>query len=148
MQMDFDDSDFDTMILEVLEDGLMLMYTIMRVCSSTCDFFNPNKLEEGGQGTIDHKCGVCHQLGSMCKLSHPFKTLVDFIIGEFDELCTLVDLVISTHTRSTWELFKFFGRPMKLSSQQQLFNFIFYMKYNKVIIYDAYVWSLVLFYTK
>ena len=43
--MDFDDSDFDTMMLEVLEDGLMLMYTIMRVCSSTFDFFKPNKLE-------------------------------------------------------------------------------------------------------
>lgn len=56
--MDYDDSDFDNMTLEVLEDGLVLMYTIMRVCSSTIEFFNPNKLEEGGQGTINHECGV------------------------------------------------------------------------------------------
>ena len=84
----------------------------------------------------------------MRKLSHPFKTLANIIAGGFEDLCALVVLVISTHTRSTGELFKFFSRPMKLSSQQQLFNFIFYMKYNKVTIYDSYVWILVSFYTK
>jgi len=122
IKMDYDDSDFDNMTLEVLEDGLVLMHTIMRVCSSTFDFFNPNKLE-GGQGKINHECGVRDRLGSMRKLPHPFKTLANFIIEEFDELCILVVLVISTHTRSTRELFKFFDCLMKLSSQQQLFNF-------------------------
>ena len=132
----------------MLEDGLVLMYTIMRVCSSTFEFFNPNKLEEGGQGTINHECGVRDRLGSMRKLPRPFKTLANFIIEEFDELCTLVVLVISIHTRSTKELFKFFNCPMKLSSQQQLSNFILYMEYNYVTIYDASVWISVLFRTK
>ena len=79
-------------------------------------FSNPNIVEEGGQGTTDYECGVLNRLGSMRKLSHPFKTLANFIIGEFDESCTLVVLVISTHDiRSTRELLKFFGCPMKLS---------------------------------
>lgn len=44
IKMDYDDSDFDNMTLEVLEDGLVLMHTIMRVCSSTFDFFNHTNL--------------------------------------------------------------------------------------------------------
>lgn len=56
--MDFDDSDFDTMMLEVLEDGLVLMYTIMRVCLSTCDFFHPNKLEVKEQLITNTVCAT------------------------------------------------------------------------------------------
>ena len=53
----FDDSSNDE-ILEEFDDKLMVSYTIMVICANTREFNNPNELEDGSQGVVDHNHGV------------------------------------------------------------------------------------------
>ena len=48
----------DDKILEVLEDEFMVNYAILYVCANTWEVFNPNELEDGGQGVVDHNHGL------------------------------------------------------------------------------------------
>ena len=70
-----------------------------------------------------------------------FKTLMSFIVVEFDELCGLVVLVIASHVWSIGEVDKFLGCSMKLCLQQHFLNFLLYMKYDNITSYDAFKWN-------
>ena len=51
MWIDSDDSSHDD-ILEKLEDEVMVFYTMMAICAHSWAFFDPNELEDGGQGVV------------------------------------------------------------------------------------------------
>lgn len=66
---------------------------------------------------------------------------MNFIVPEFIELCTLVCPTILANARSTGVPHVVTGRPMKLSPEQRLMNFILFMKCDNVVTWDAFVWN-------
>lgn len=49
--------DIDDKIMQNLEGDVLIIYIMMMVACNTHNLFHPNKLEEGGQTTGNHKPG-------------------------------------------------------------------------------------------
>jgi hypothetical protein len=47
------DDSSDDKILEVFEDEFMVIYNIAYVCTNIWEVFDPNEVEDGGQGEVD-----------------------------------------------------------------------------------------------
>lgn len=76
MWFSFNNSSND-MILEELEDEFMVIYTMMFICINVCEFLNPNELEEGGQGVVDHNHivhGVFLHMRAIHEIWRPLQT--------------------------------------------------------------------------
>jgi hypothetical protein len=67
-----------------------------------------------------------------------FKTFINFLLEEFEELVQLVIQIIINHASSTGERYHNFKQPSKLYLEQHLFNFILYMKHDNVTKYDVF----------
>lgn len=72
----FSDNNSDGEILEELEDGFMIIYNMIFVCTNTYEFFNPHELKDGGQRVLDHNRGVHDVLLHMRANSQPLQTLL------------------------------------------------------------------------
>jgi len=70
-----------------------------------------------------------------------FKTLTNFTLQKFEELVALVVPTIDTHVQSTNDAHIVCGRPTKLTLEQQLLQFILYMKHDNVVMFDAFMWN-------
>lgn len=46
-------------ILKDLDDKFIVFYTMESICANTWKFFNPNELEDGGQGIVDRNYAMC-----------------------------------------------------------------------------------------
>lgn len=143
--VDSDDSsgtDTDGEILQELEEDILIVYTMMMVACNTHNMFNPNKFEEGGQTTVNHNVGVTDILSRMREVPVLFKVLTNFEVREFDELSSLVCPTINDNARSTGVERVLSGRPMKLTPEQRLLNFIMYLKHDNVISYESFQWNV------
>lgn len=109
--------------LEKLEDDVMVINTTMVVCANMWEFFSPNELKDGGQGVVDHNCSVHDAPLHMRTVPYNFKTFMNFTVVDFDEFFGLVVPIIASRARSTGEVHKLLGCPMRLFPQQHLFNF-------------------------
>jgi hypothetical protein len=70
-----------------------------------------------------------------------FKTLTNFILPKFEELTTLGVPTIESHVWSTDDAHIVCGQLTKLTSEQQLLQFILYMKHDNVVMFDAFMWN-------
>lgn len=59
----------DDEVLQELEENISIVYTMMIVTCNIHNLFNPNKLEEGGQTTVNHNVGVTGVLNWMRDVS-------------------------------------------------------------------------------
>lgn len=104
---------------------------MMMVASiSAYEFFNAYELEQGGNPFVDANVSVRHMLSNMHALPSPFKNNYNLTLPKFKELCTLVMPIKIEHARSISVARKVSGRPMKLSPENRILNFILYMKYS------------------
>ena len=126
MWLDSDDSSNDE-ILEELEDEFKVFYTMVAICANTWKFFNPNELKYGGQGAVDHNRGVHDVILLMRAIPENFKTLTNFTLPEFDELCGLVMPMIASHALFRGEVHKL-SHHVTSCPQQWLFIFFPYME--------------------
>lgn len=78
------------------------------------NLFNPNKLDEGGQTTINHDVGVMVVLSQMHKVHVLFKVLIEFEVQEFNKLASIVCPTIcdNAHTMGVKRVMN--GKLMKL----------------------------------
>lgn len=76
-------------LLQELENNILLVYTMMMAACNTCNLFNANELDKGGQHTINHNEGDIAILSQMYEVPTLFKTLTDFEAGKFDLLASL-----------------------------------------------------------
>lgn len=72
---------------------------MMYVCTNIKDIFNSNEQEDGGKGVVDHNYNAHDIRLHMKVIPQIFKTLMDFIVIEFDELYELVVVVITSHVQ-------------------------------------------------
>ncbi len=110
-------------------------------CVNTWEFFTPTKLEEGGGQPMDTNIGLRDGLTTMQGMPSLFKSLTNLNLIKFEELAQLVVLNIIGHVRPIREPHRIFGQPSNLTPKQHLFNFILYMKHNKITKYDASLWN-------
>lgn len=82
---------FDTVekLLQELENNILSVYTMMMATWNTCNLFNTNELDKGGQHTINHNEGDSDILSQMYEVPSLFKTLTDFEVGKIDLLASL-----------------------------------------------------------
>jgi len=80
-------------------------------------------------------------LAAMWTTPSLFKTLTNFTLPKFEELTTLVVPTIESHVRSTDDAHIICGQLTKLTLEQPLFQFILYMKYDNVVMFDAFMWN-------
>jgi hypothetical protein len=70
----------------------------------TLYMFNSNKLNLGVGQLIDHKMGVRHVLSTMRVTLGLLKTLTNFCLSKFEELCVLVVPSIEVDARAIGEV--------------------------------------------
>ena len=108
---------------------------------NTLDFFHTNEWEHGGQDSVNPHEGVRDILGSMRSTLGLFKVLTNFSIEEFDELCIIVCPTIIAHALSIGDLCILFGRPSKLTPEQQLLGFLLYLKHDSTTALPGFLWN-------
>ena len=85
--------------------------------------------------------GPRDQLGLIQISASYFKTLTNFSIGEFEELCRVVVPTIAQHARYTGLPKAPAGRPSKLDPAQRLLSCILYLKDASSVALDAFEWN-------
>ena len=118
-----------------------MLFQYVVLATNVHHLFNANKWEESGQQLVNPNFGVCDMLPWLKKTPGMFKTVTNFILPEFGKLCTMVCLFIAGNARSTSELQTLRERPPKLSLEERLLNFIWYMKCDSVTTYGLYHWN-------
>ena len=94
------------------------------------------------QLSVEPNSEVKDVLASMKIVPDVFRTLTNFAIIEFEELCTVVCPVIVLHARSTGDVIvQGRGRPPKLSPQQRLLAFVLYLKHDNTTMFEAHQWN-------
>lgn len=116
-------------ILEELAEGVLMVDTIMVVACNTHNLFNPSELHDGGQTTINHNVGVTYVLIRMREVLALVKVLTCFEVDELDACPTICNNTYNIGVERVMN-----GRPMKLTHEQHLLNFIIYLKHDNVII--------------
>lgn len=129
----------DELLQAMEEDDIVMLIELLTVIAGTQELFNPNELRN--QGSVDHTIGARDTLGAMLKTPWFFKTLTNFEVHEWQELCSLVVPTIESNARSTGLPHLVSGRPMKLTPAQRLMNFVLYMKHDNTIQWDAFTWN-------
>lgn len=90
------------------------------------------------QNFVNPHVGVRNQLASLLQTPSLLKVLTNFTVDQFEELCSAVCPLLILYARSTGKLRSGAGRPPKLSPQQRLLHFIFYMKLDNVVRLDVF----------
>jgi hypothetical protein len=118
-----------------------MVFAIVIVKVNTLDTFNSNKLNLGVGQLINHKMGVWDVLSTMWITLGLLKTLTNFILSKFEELCVLVVPTMEAHVRAIAEAHISPKWPTKLIPNQCLLQFILYMKHDNVVMYDVFMWN-------
>jgi hypothetical protein len=134
-------SSSDDEVFELMEEEAQMVMQVAIASSSSFHLFNGNEWTEGGFHTVNREEGVRDVLASMRTTPTLFKGNTNFTLPEFDELCALVTPFIVDNARSTGEGHISRGRPMKLSPEQRLLNFILYLKHDNITLFDTYLWN-------
>lgn len=92
-------SSSDNEFFQDLDKEFQVLLRALTLATNTDDFFNSNEMDS--QGIVNHNIGVRDCLGSMLETPWFFKTLTNFLVLEFMELCTLVYPTILSNARST-----------------------------------------------
>jgi hypothetical protein len=82
------------------------------------------------QQSVDPSVCVRDFLGTLSRCPSIFKTMTNFTVDEFEELCQKVCFTIATTARSTGEHIGGAGRPLKLTPPQRLLNLLLYLKHD------------------
>lgn len=93
---DSSDDDLNTMDAEV-----RMIFQCVVTATNSYHLFNANEWEDGGQMSVNPNRGVRDLLSWLRETPPMFKTLTNFTMSEFDELCSLVCPVIAGNARST-----------------------------------------------
>jgi hypothetical protein len=64
---------------------------------NTWELFNANELDPGGKQLINQDVGVWNVLSTMQAIISLFKTLTNFCLSKFNELCALMTPTIQAH---------------------------------------------------
>jgi hypothetical protein len=80
-----------------------MLFTTTSAKVNTLDTFNSNKVNLGVGQLINHKMGVQDLLSTMQVTLGLLKTLTNFSLSKFEELCVLVVPTIKAHARATSE---------------------------------------------
>jgi hypothetical protein len=97
------------------------------------------ELEEKGEQLVKPSINVQDIMVTMWTMVSLFKTFINFLLEEFEELMQLVVQIIINRASSTREPYCIFKQPSKLSLEQHLLNFILYMKHDNVTKYDVFL---------
>jgi hypothetical protein len=135
---DFYGSDSSDEDLDDFEVELRAILQSMVAATNAYHLFNANKWDDNGQQSVNPLRGVRDMLGWLKETPCMFKTLTNFTLVEFEELCTLVCPTIAGNARSTSAPQRLQGRLPKLNPKQRLLNFIWFMKCNSVTSYDSF----------
>jgi hypothetical protein len=100
------------------------------------------EVDEKGRQLVKPSINVQDIMVTMWTMGSLFKTFINFLLEEFEELVQLVVQIIINHASSTRERYHIFKQPSKLSLEQHLLNFILYMKHDNVTKYDVLLWLL------
>jgi hypothetical protein len=109
------------------------------VGTNTWELFNANELDPGPKQLINQDVGVWNVLSIMQATLGLLKTLTNFCLSKFNELCALMTLTIQTHVHVTSKTHIVVGQLTKLTPNQQLFQFILYVKHVNVVMYDIFL---------
>lgn len=135
-----DSSSSDSSSSDSDEEQAMLL--IQLAMQNTVELFQSNEWEENvGQETVNPHEGVRDVLGSLMSTPGLFKSLTNFSVPEFQELCQLVCPTIVGHARSTGAVPIVSGRPSKLSPEQRLLSFLLYMKHDPTTALPSFLWN-------
>ncbi len=115
------------------------MFVVTIAVANIHYLFNPNEFKLGVGQSVDHTIGVWDVLATMWTTPSLFKTLTNFTLQKFEELVALVVPTIDTHVQSTNDAHIVCGRPTKLTLEQQLLQFILYMKHDNAVMFCIYV---------
>ena len=80
-------------------------------------------------------------LGSMRSTPGLFKTLTNFFVEEFDELCHIICPTITAHAYSIGEIRVLTGSPSKLTPEQRLLSFLLYIKHDPNTSLPSFFWN-------
>jgi hypothetical protein len=138
---DYYGSDLSDEDLRDMDEEVRMLFQCVVAATNSHHLFNANEWEDGGQQLVNPNVGVRNLLAWLKETPSMFKTITNFTLPEFEELCTLVCSLIAGNARSTGEPQILRGRPPKLSPEQRLLNFIWYMKCDNVTTYDSYHWN-------
>jgi hypothetical protein len=116
-----DDSDGD---LREMDEEVRMIFQCVVAATNSYHLFNANEWLDGGAQSVNPNRGVRDLLGWLRETPSMFKTITNFTLQEFDELCRLVCPVIAGNARSTGGPQVRQGRRPKLSPEQRLLNFI------------------------
>lgn len=92
-------SSSDDELFQDLDEEFWVLLRALTLAANTEDFFNSNEMDN--QGIVNHNIGVRDCLGLMLETPWFFKTLTNFTVLEFTELCTLICPTILSNARST-----------------------------------------------
>jgi hypothetical protein len=97
--------------------------------------------QRGSQQSVNPEVGVRDIFGNMASTPAIFRTLTNFTVSEFTELCMLVCPTLDIKARSTGEVNRGAGRKSKLTSQQRLLNTLLYLKHDNTVNYESFNWN-------
>ena len=128
-------------IMKLSEEEMAAIPAVAIAVANTESFFNPDEFKNKDQNFVNSNVGVRDQLATLLQTPSLFKVLIKFSAGQFEELCSAMCPTIMIDARSTGHLRSAAGRPPKLSPQQRLLHFIFYMKHDNVVRLDGFHWN-------
>jgi hypothetical protein len=112
---DFYGSDLSDEDLRDMDEEVHMFFQYVVATTNSHHLFNINEWEDGGQQSVNPNVGVCDMLAWLKETPGMFKTMTNFTLPEFEELCTAVCPLIAGKTRSTSEPQILRGHPSKLS---------------------------------
>jgi hypothetical protein len=116
-----------------------LMFATSMVGTNTWELFNVNELDPSAKQLINQDVGVWNVLSTMQATLGLFKTLTNFSVWKFNEHSSLMTPTIQAHVQATSKTHIVVGWLTKLTTNQQLFQFILYVKHGNVIMYDIFL---------
>ena len=120
-------------------DEEQALLAIQIATQSTFDLFHTNEWDHGNQDSVNPHEGMCDVLGSMKSTPGLFKTLTNFSVQEFDELCHIVCPTTSAHARSIGDIRVLAWCPSKLTPEQRLLGFLLYMKHDPTTSFPSFL---------
>ena len=113
---DFYGSDSSDEDLEDMDADIKMMFQSMVASANAQYLFNNNEWEDDGQQSVNMRVGLRDLLAWLKETPSIFKTITNFTLPKFEELCSLVCPLIAGNAISTDELQIRGGRPSKMTA--------------------------------
>ena len=98
-----------------MDADIKMMFNSMVAVANAHHLFNNNEWEDDGQQFVNTRVGLRDLLAWLKETPGMFKTITNFTLPEFEELCSLVCPLIAGNARSTGESQIRGGRPSKMT---------------------------------